>query len=47
MPKLIALETYETVHQLVTTVVGQIEDGLSEVEAVERCFPPGKHEWGL
>lgn len=42
MPKLIALETYESVHQLVTTVVGRLEQGISEIEAVERCFPPGK-----
>ncbi|KAJ9121543.1 hypothetical protein QFC22_002161 [Naganishia vaughanmartiniae] len=41
VPKLIALETYETVHQLVTTVRGQLLDGVSEVEAVKRSFPPG------
>ncbi|KAH8083726.1 putative 4-amino-4-deoxychorismate synthase [Filobasidium floriforme] len=41
VPKLIALETYESVHQLVTTVVGRLEQGISEIEAVERCFPPG------
>jgi hypothetical protein len=43
VPKLIALETYETVHQLVTTVRGQLLDGIGEVEAVKRSFPPGKH----
>lgn len=42
VPKLIALETYETVHQLVTTVCGQLLDGVGEVEAVKRSFPPGK-----
>ena len=42
VPKLIALETYESVHQLVTTVVGRLEQGISEIEAVERCFPPGE-----
>lgn len=41
VPKLIALETYETVHQLVTTVRGQLLDGIGEVEAVKRSFPPG------
>ncbi|KAI5451488.1 para-aminobenzoate synthase, (PABA), variant 2 [Naganishia albida] len=41
VPKLIALETYETVHQLVTTVRGQLLDGISEVQAVKRSFPPG------
>ncbi|KAJ9119798.1 hypothetical protein QFC24_005510 [Naganishia onofrii] len=46
VPKLIALETYETVHQLVTTVCGQLLDGVSEIEAVKRSFPPGKiHDW--
>lgn len=45
VPKLIALETYETVHQLVTTVRGQLLDGISEVQAVKRSFPPG--EWQL
>ncbi|KAJ9095986.1 hypothetical protein QFC21_005349 [Naganishia friedmannii] len=42
VPKLIALETYETVHQLVTTVRGQLLEGVSEIEAVKRSFPPGK-----
>jgi para-aminobenzoate synthetase len=46
VPKLIALETYESVHQLVTTVVGRLEQGISEIEAVERCFPPGEFDEG-
>ena len=36
-----ALETYETVHQLVTAVTGTMRPGIGCVEAVRRCFPPG------
>lgn len=41
VPKLIALESYARVHQLVSTVTGQLADHVSPVEAVKRCFPPG------
>ncbi|EPQ30947.1 uncharacterized protein PFL1_01136 [Pseudozyma flocculosa PF-1] len=41
VPKLMSVETYETVHQLVTTVRGQLKRGVGSVEAVQRCFPPG------
>jgi len=41
VPRLIALETYETVHQLVTSVVGYLRPGIGCVEATKRCFPPG------
>lgn len=41
VPRLIALETYETVHQLVTAVVGKLRPGIGCVEATKRCFPPG------
>ncbi|WFD36951.1 aminodeoxychorismate synthase [Malassezia cuniculi] len=41
VPKLIAIETYETVHQLVTSVVGKMRPGIRCVEATRRCFPPG------
>lgn len=41
VPRLIALETYETVHQLVTSVVGTLRPGIGCVEATKRCFPPG------
>lgn len=41
VPRLIALETYETVHQLVTSVTGQLRPGIGCVEAAKRCFPPG------
>ncbi|WFD25405.1 aminodeoxychorismate synthase [Malassezia nana] len=41
VPRLIALETYETVHQLVTSVVGTLRPGIGCIEATKRCFPPG------
>jgi para-aminobenzoate synthetase len=40
VPKLIALESYG-VHNLVTTVRGQLAPNVGVVEAVKRCFPPG------
>ncbi|WFD44702.1 aminodeoxychorismate synthase [Malassezia psittaci] len=41
VPRLISLETYETVHQLVTSVTGKLRPGIGCVEAAKRCFPPG------
>lgn len=41
VPRLIALESYARVHQLVSTVQGKLADHISPVEAVKRCFPPG------
>lgn len=41
VPRLIALETYETVHQLVTSVTGLLRPGIGCVDATKRCFPPG------
>ncbi|KAK0525167.1 para-aminobenzoate synthase, (PABA) [Tilletia horrida] len=41
VPKLMRVETYATIHQLVTTVRGQLRPGVSPVEALRRCFPPG------
>ncbi|RIB10772.1 ADC synthase [Gigaspora rosea] len=38
---LMKVESYETVHQLVTTVRGKLRDDLDCVKAVQRCFPPG------
>jgi hypothetical protein len=40
VPQLIALESYG-VHNLVTTVSGQLAPQIGAVEAVKRCFPPG------
>lgn len=41
VPKLMKVESYQSVHQLVTTVTGQAKDGVGPVEALRRCFPPG------
>ncbi|KAK0548643.1 para-aminobenzoate synthase, (PABA) [Tilletia horrida] len=41
VPKLMRVETYATIHQLVTTVRGQLRPQISSVEALRRCFPPG------
>ncbi|PKI83153.1 Pab1p [Malassezia vespertilionis] len=41
VPRLIALESYATVHQLVTAVTGILRPGIGCVEATKRCFPPG------
>jgi len=41
VPSLLAVESYPHVHQLVSTVRGQLAAGLSAVDAVEACFPAG------
>ncbi|KAJ1033867.1 hypothetical protein NDA16_000075 [Ustilago loliicola] len=41
VPKLMQVESYETVHQLVTTVTGQLKASVGTTEAIRRCFPPG------
>ncbi|CAE6504654.1 unnamed protein product [Rhizoctonia solani] len=41
VPKLFALETYENVYSLVSTVTGEILPSVGTVEGVRRCFPPG------
>jgi para-aminobenzoate synthetase len=41
VPHLMQVESYETVHQLVTTVRGLLCEGLGPAECVRACFPPG------
>ncbi|HET7508702.1 MAG TPA: aminodeoxychorismate synthase component I, partial [Solirubrobacterales bacterium] len=41
VPEMMAVETYETVHQLVSSVRGQLRRDASALEAVHSCFPPG------
>ena len=38
---LFEVETYETVHQLVSTVRGDLRPGLDAIDCVRACFPPG------
>ena len=40
-PELAALESFATVHQLVTTVAGDLAPGEDALSAVEKAFPPG------
>jgi para-aminobenzoate synthetase component I len=41
VPSLLAVETYAQVHQLVSTVRGQLREGLVPMDAVVACFPAG------
>ncbi|KAJ0426733.1 ADC synthase [Aspergillus carlsbadensis] len=41
VPRLLHVESYETVHQLVTTIQSHIPRSISRVKVLERCFPPG------
>ena len=41
VPELARVETYETVHQLVSSVRGRLREDVGAAEAVRACFPPG------
>lgn len=41
VPELLRVETYETVHQLVSSIRGRLRDDLGPVECARACFPPG------
>jgi para-aminobenzoate synthetase len=41
VPRMRAVESYETVHQLVSAVTGRLRPEASAFDAVRACFPPG------
>jgi para-aminobenzoate synthetase len=41
VPQMMEVETFETVHQLVSSVRGCLRAGVSAPDAVRACFPPG------
>jgi para-aminobenzoate synthetase component 1 len=41
VPQLLEVESYPSVHQLVSTVTGQLKPGAGALDAVRACFPGG------
>jgi para-aminobenzoate synthetase len=41
VPELMRVETYETVHQLVSSVRGRLREEVGSARAIRACFPPG------
>ncbi|AZF42234.1 4-amino-4-deoxychorismate synthase, amidotransferase component, aminase component [Pseudomonas sp. R1-43-08] len=41
VPQIFAVESFSSVHQLVSTVRGHLRNGVSTVEAIRACFPGG------
>jgi para-aminobenzoate synthetase len=41
VPELMRVETYETVHQLVSSVRGELREEVGPAECIRACFPPG------
>lgn len=41
VPALFAVETYPTVHQMTSTIISELEDGLGPIDVIEAIFPCG------
>jgi para-aminobenzoate synthetase len=41
VPHLMAIETFETVHQMVSTISGRLRHGLGAADCIQACFPGG------
>lgn len=41
VPRLMAVEQYASLHQLVSTIEGRLRDDADRLDAVRACFPPG------
>ncbi len=41
VPRLMEVESFATVHQLVSTIRGRLREGVGPLECVRACFPPG------